>query len=334
MNRVKKLEEHLSQGPFGDPAGLLSDRDTWYTGAAEVLGVAPLPAATGPTAAHLRLLSRAGIDQDITGERVLPASAAAPVGPAAGFPLRERLWTTDLSGDGDAAVREAVTAAFDLGGMPPFVQWRLRDGDAEVLAAGLRRLGEVFPGLGPSTLDFVHEVIVHDSPILSAYVTQVPEAIFLGSPLLREPPDVIAEALLHESLHEKSMAARLTRVLFAPGYTEETSPLLTLPWTLGAARPRRFSAWRLLSAAHVYTHLAIFCSDESVGAESRSRVPEYHSRGKLMLEALRTAVFGRCLGPDGAAFAEFLLEALAGLDVEARYALAGQQVDEPVATLR
>ncbi|SDW30244.1 hypothetical protein SAMN05421504_101203 [Amycolatopsis xylanica] len=325
---MNAAEAHLTQGSFGDPAGLLADRDTWYAGAVEVLGVTPLPEAVNLDAAHRRVLGRARIDQDMVGER-LPHGSASSVEPAAGFPLRDKLWATSLAGEGDSALRQTVVDAFELGGMPPFQRWRLDDEHVAALAAGLQRLDGVFPELGPTTLDFVREVVVHDSPILSAYVAQVPESIFLGSRILRKSPDVIAEALLHESLHEKSAVIRLARVLFAPGYAEETSPLLTLPWTRGGGRPRRFSAWRLLSAAHVYTHLAIFCSGESVSAESRARVPEYFARGSLMLDALRTKTFSRCLGLDGGSFVDFLLRALAYLDIEPGYAIDGQQITEP-----
>jgi hypothetical protein len=137
--------------------------------------------------------------------------------------------------------------------------------DREIISQAIDLLIAVLPRLSRSALEHVHLVCLCDPPEehqnrnvhFSSFTSiKIPGTIFLGRSSLRHPWK-IAEAILHESLHEKLYCFQHTHSLFCKlGF--DAAPKVRALWN----RPQKTqNNWwplsRAIFALHVYVHLAM-----------------------------------------------------------------------------
>ncbi|MFH8339163.1 hypothetical protein [Streptomyces sp. AM6-12] len=186
----------------------------------------------------------------------------------------------------------------------------------QALTAALDLLGEVFPRVAAQVLPFVSVGIVVENPVPSMYLSQTPEVIYVGHHMLERDTWELADAVLHESLHDVTELARQVRQVLVPSYTEDTSATTLLPWSVKQPTKRYFSTWRLLSACHVYVHLAGF--RRSVIGPSAEQIEVPTERAQFMLDHLLASPHRDNLGEDGRVLVEWLDHSLkAMLEVRA-----------------
>lgn len=208
------------------------------------------------------------------------------------------IWLTSLrdSSDVGAAIRRQADANLEEAGLPAISSVTLQPADGARVKEALALGREVMPAVFDSTLPLVHEVVVHDSPIVSMQLPRTPEMVYINDDFRKAPLGVVADRVLHEALHEKSALMARTRFLMRAGYEETASPTVLLPWSQDDPKPRHFTAWRLLSACHVYTHLSVFWDRLDPGSSLRGT---YRYRADFMLGALSCSGFVFELGVDG-----------------------------------
>ncbi|GAA2639655.1 hypothetical protein GCM10010307_39140 [Streptomyces vastus] len=141
------------------------------------------------------------------------------------------------------------------------------------LVEGIDVLESTVPEIAASTLEHVDVVAVFDvaehDPLLgeererptlmmSSSHYSLPGALFL-SPAAFAQPETCAEALLHESCHQKYFDLAASKQLYRPGYLLEKSRRISVIWNSGKPVPvREWAADRALIAFHVYVHLSAF----------------------------------------------------------------------------
>jgi hypothetical protein len=334
---LEKIDEILATGPFGDAAALLHDRDVLYAGAARVLHL-PAPATAAPDShdeALTRTLARVRLDRALFGQRP-PDVPTRPDGdppatdaPRAGVP-GTATWLADLTrptAAQDAYTRllgEALTfqgLTVDCGsGSPPAAA-------TERTTAAMALAARLLPGAAATTFPFVHHCVLLPMRIPSMNLPQVPESVFVSTDLLAADLVRLADAVLHESLHEKMIVLRLTRTLMRPGYDDATSATFLLPWSIHDDEPRHFNAGRIISAAHVYTHLSALylaaledgdAPTELTTAALGRRLAEAYERGACLLDAVGCDHVRDEFGADGHELAGRLRDVLTEIAVRYR----------------
>ncbi|MGW7384458.1 hypothetical protein [Streptomyces sp. NPDC054794] len=317
-------------GVVADAGALLSDRDVLYSGAARATGLDdPLElrlAAEGdriPVCLRRCALDRqlAGAEHGISALRKWTAygSTALRVQAAPECWIHARDWIPDSAG---AVFERLFVSAMARQGIGEHARPSEVTPDDEIrVSRAMLLLDELVPEIAAGVLPFVHQIVVLDSPIPSLYLTQVPETVFVSAATVHGDTLGLADALLHESLHEKMAVLRLTRRLMRPVYTDEHSARVLLPWSLAHATPRWFNAGRVISAAHVYVHLAVLhatalraghpqrtgCAPQTV----RRRLTTAVERGAFLLGSLELDGVRREFGPDGLVLHQKLTRMLA-----------------------
>ncbi|MFE0516912.1 hypothetical protein [Streptomyces sp. NPDC058964] len=339
---TREVIEWATTGVVADADALLSDRDVLYSGAAVATGLGdPKDLRNPPDGDGIpACLRRCAIDRKLggadPGSRALRpwrwyGSTALRVEAEPALRIHARDWISDSA----AAVfeRHFVSAMTEQGIGAHARPFRVTANEEIRISKAVVLLRELVPEIAGSVLPFVHQIVVLDSPIPSLYLTQVPETVFLSAATVHGDALGLADALLHESLHEKMAVLRLTRRLVRPGYTDEHSARVLLPWSLGQAAPRWFNAGRVISAAHVYTHLAVLhatalrrgrtgrtgCGPQAV----RKRLAAAVERGGFLLAAIELDSIRREFGPDGQLLHRQLTHLLAAVRDTLPASLAG-----------
>ncbi len=164
----------------------------------------------------------------------------------------------------------------------------------EMLQSGARLLEELLPSLAPSALHHAH--VVAFLPASRMFIGSESRSDLPGMFFVRQSlgtPWWIAEHLLHESIHSKlyDLVAGHTPV---PPDGGTSSSRVVIPWRPSRlSGENRFRAQHVLTAFHVYVHLALL----STVAESRA--PELETTyGPLsgMIESRRARARARYLG--------------------------------------
>lgn len=102
-------------------------------------------------------------------------------------------------------------------------------------------------------------VVLISGDVPSAYINENPESFLVNTTCFRDLP-LLAETLLHETLHQKMADIRLTNYLLEDGYDDfqsEEAKDVVVPWP-NPQTPRYWSAARALAAHHAYVHMAAF----------------------------------------------------------------------------
>ncbi|MFE9023922.1 hypothetical protein ACFYNL_35895 [Streptomyces sp. NPDC007808] len=291
-------QEILAQTPPAfDGAALLRDRAALLDGWSEIYELAPAPAAHGSRAT--RVARAAWYGRLITS---LPVGTTLDALPRSTF----ETGPVDSGGDGApwADLAHLVEFAFEGMGLGRPHPHPLDRTSRQSLTAAVDLLGEAFPRVAAGVLPFVSVGIVVQNPVPSMYLSQTPEVIYVGHHMLERDTWELADAILHESLHDVTELARQVRHVLVPSYTEDTSATTLLPWSVKQPTKRYFSTWRLLSACHVYVHLAGF--RRSVIGPSAQQVEVPTVRARFMLDQLLASPHQDNLGEDGRVLVEWL----------------------------
>ncbi|WP_406346883.1 hypothetical protein [Streptomyces sp. NBC_00648] len=189
------------------------------------------------------------------------------------------------------------------------------EGEARQMADGISLLMNSVGDLGASVLDTVSgAVLVTDCPIDSAFLMPVPCASIINTRLLADPL-ALADAVFHESCHQKFYDILLCRRVVNEGYGFLDGALFDVPWRPIGGKKRQMDCLRILSTLHVYAHLLEFLlsmeGDMEGGSMSlESRLEEYWRRASFFLELSRTATLRNGLGPDAGDMADWLDSAM------------------------
>jgi HEXXH motif-containing protein len=132
--------------------------------------------------------------------------------------------------------------------------------------------------------------------------------VFLGAPALRSRL-ACAEALVHEATHQRLYDLTWTRALYAPGYSEWSSPRVVPPWySAEAGGGLAWAADRVLAALHVYAHLLVLWATLLDGAWPASatergaahmRRERAQSKAHTLFDLATGTELSNCYGPDG-----------------------------------
>ncbi|MCX5395098.1 hypothetical protein [Streptomyces sp. NBC_00094] len=328
---IEDLDSLLSSGPVASD-GLLSDVDTWCQGVAESARI-PVTGRPGPDSsvagAIERVVWRAKVNHAAAGVGCTPPDTPdhvrTPPAYDSGQRLDPGLWALDYSPrHGFDAFDHLFQSAMTQNALGRAASPTLPDAALAALRSGLITVRDHLPLISSTTLPLVHLVLVHRSPIESMYLMQLPETIVVNDELLLKDTGRVAEAILHESLHEKSAALRQIRWLLAPALDTAERFRLSLPW-YPPRRRREFDAWRLLSAGHVYTHIALL--NAAMGTpQSIERARECAARASFMMAALADQRFSRALAVDGNALVCQLTEALKSMPSGHAYPLTEEHI--------
>jgi hypothetical protein len=194
---------------------------------------------------------------------------------------RDDPWATDLVGD-FAEVLGTPGQDYDVVPATP--------AHVEVLRRAVATLGDADPGL-LGVLAHTSTVCVVDGPdaFESASDRLLPRSVYVSAAALSGDPARAAEALLHESVHQKLYDLQLVHGVYRNGYDERVAPVVRPPWHEGRAS---WSFDRALAACHVYTHLAYFYASLHAADPTRRTAADEHSarcsleRARELLDAL------------------------------------------------
>lgn len=335
---IGDIDTKLSTGLVGDGKSLVADRDILYSGAAAIYLEDAPPRLSGES--HLDYLAdtvkRINLDYLIVeGERAISEENDPGVqGDGSGSP-RPRLsgvagswwvWDKDSEASPSVAYGNHLGRVLRQHELDDILRpTPVTDEQEERSVAALSLVQELLPQVAATTFPFVHHLVFLDGNILSMNLPQVPESVFISTELLGRDTIELADALLHESLHEKMVVLRLTRRLMRAGYTDDDSATFLLPWSVDYVKPRHFNAGRIISAAHVYTHLAVLhCAallrDTSAGGDvtdlHRSRISLPYARAACLLDAMTREHVRDEFGEDGRLLREVLVDALESVRTE------------------
>ncbi|WP_243795258.1 hypothetical protein [Saccharopolyspora gloriosae] len=151
--------------------------------------------------------------------------------------------------------------------------------DLDMLRRGAELLAVLLPKISAGVLSHAHVVAVISSAgrwsgVRSNSLFRIGGAVFLGNEAIRNPW-VVAEYLLHESLHQKLYEFRHAHSLLkrdlnpTPDGTDPAQqPAVVVPWRPpGGNRANEWDVFRALAAFHVYVHLAVLAD----AAETRAQ---------------------------------------------------------------
>lgn len=298
----------LAEGIFGDATALLADRDAWYAGVAMMRSV-PTPSTAVRTAdeAYDRIVQRSRLDDLFSQTRWLDPSDEW-TDDADDCELRPGLWLTSMGGRSEVRkdFRARARRIFPDSEFGP-LQLRVIDKEAiEHVQSAIHLLEDSFGAVWAQCAATIKLIALHCSEVVSLQSSYTPETVYLGDALLRGPIWRTADGILHESLHERTLLARQLWRVLKRGYDESTAPLVHLPWSGGDVPDRYFTPWRLISAAHVYTHLATF--RKVIDETDEIALPAH--RGRFMLKTLERPEFEAELGIEGVELREMLSAAL------------------------
>lgn len=284
--------------PGFDGESLLRDRVALLDGWSEIYGQPPAPAADEAVSARVARASwYAGLMPGLPNGEILDGIAESA------FAVSSKAYPVHCDG-AYSGLGNLVRFAFrDLGLGEPTLHPLDRDA-RQKLAAAVRLIEQVFPRVATNALPCVSVGLVVENPIPSMYLSQTPEVIYVGHRMIERDVWEIADAILHESLHDASELARQVRHLLAPSYVEHASATTLLPWSVKQPTKRYFSTWRLLSACHVYVHLDGFRRSVIGPAADEITVPT--ERARFMLDQLLASPHIENLGQDGRLFVEWL----------------------------
>lgn len=178
-------------------------------------------------------------------------------------------------------------------------------------------LHRVIPDIAGSALRHASSVAMIVGPFESGHFAETPEILYLDRRIFTAPWKV-AEALLHESLHQKLADLRLSRFVC----TElARSPLVTIPWGGRQGNDAVWSIERVLAAAHVYVHLELLyvqtarlleVDREVAGLKLSAAIDNAISkscRAGFLLQSLGRGRAREGLGSDGEALVQSLVKA-------------------------
>ncbi|VVQ28488.1 hypothetical protein PS943_00924 [Pseudomonas fluorescens] len=143
--------------------------------------------------------------------------------------------------------------------------------EIENLSKGEELLRLLVPKLAPSALSHAHFVgfFSDDGPWKnksSSSQFRIAGTIFINRKLLRSPW-IIAEHLLHESLHQKLYDLRHTHSLLIRGIeSQQDGARVWSPWN-AEENANRWDTHRTLAAFHVYVHLSLLSKISELRAE-------------------------------------------------------------------
>ncbi|MFD2415522.1 hypothetical protein [Amycolatopsis pigmentata] len=130
--------------------------------------------------------------------------------------------------------------------------------DVSAVRAGYTLLLDVLPELGGDCVRHIATVALADSgaAFLSTTLADLSGVVIIDRRVLADPA-LIAESILHESLHSKldALSKAHTLTFSAPG-DNTTTPILAV-WHPSGARSSWWSPWRALAACHFYAHLTV-----------------------------------------------------------------------------
>ena len=130
---------------------------------------------------------------------------------------------------------------------------RPEPGFVDALRRGYDLLALLLPELSASVLDHVRLVGVPIDPSFrNATFRAIPSTIFI-SDVTVDRPWVMAEALLHEALHQKMLDIANARSVYRPDIFRDGAPTIRAIW-----RKADWSTEQAWAAFHVYAHLAFF----------------------------------------------------------------------------
>ena len=130
---------------------------------------------------------------------------------------------------------------------------RPEPGFVDALLRGCDLLALLLPELSASVLDHVRLVGVPIDPSFrNATFRAIPSTIFI-SDVTVDRPWAMAEALLHEALHQKMLDIANARSVYRPDIFRDGAPTIRAIW-----RKADWSTEQAWAAFHVYAHLAFF----------------------------------------------------------------------------
>jgi hypothetical protein len=349
--------EHLLSGPFGDPRGIAADMDTFTTGLQDLLrrhtGVSLPPVGEGADlvgdsitrATLVDALRRLVNHRDRDGAVEIMRRGAALLGTMPrraqvdSTVLRYRL-ATDLSGfSAGRFVVEAI--AGDLA--PQTIQQvPATEAHAERIDAGVELLRRATGTLGTSTLGFVRGALLMDSSAVeSAFIVPAPYVSVLNVSVLADPV-ATADALFHESCHQKFYDQFVCRRIVQETYDYMSGPKFDIPWTPVGGKRRQMDGLRVMSTLHVYSHLLELLLrvrehglvPPEATADLDGKLIEYWHRGRFFDLLCDSAAVRESLGQDGPDLADWLGAAMdlhaaalaaAGFDTESPYTLDARE---------
>lgn len=304
MKLHNAVDDALATGPFGDGALLAQDLDIWLRGLTSASlrseghppeGIDLMKATSTERRCLFENWAEFAVERQATMRKpfdcvLIAADAELAVIPGV------------ASGTEAETVRMAY-AATDLG---PFRPQKIADHDVVAVREAIALIGKVLPRLAANTIGLAPRLVKIHDVVPSMHLSGSPGFVYISDRVLSGQTWALADALLHETLHEKSNLLRKFRSLLQPSYRESNSATTFLPWSVDYGEERHFSTWRLLSACHVYVHLHILrsCLDLTQEAEGP------RERALFMLEALRESEHRTNLDADGHRLHRFLEAAI------------------------
>lgn len=346
---TSQLIDSLSTGPFGSGAGLTS---TYWSYHRHLEGIVERSLrASGSQLDHDHVAVRMLRLSDLNAlHGVLVAGQEVP------DELQRSLASTHAASDdwihrigeltvvpSDGIGRELFRRMSEALERDGAVDCRLRlckpdDEQIEIYSCAVGDLTELLGALASETLQGVQAVAFVDGPVDSAFIWETPATILLASS--KKPDRALAcDTLLHEALHQKLAAARLSSSVFRSGYVESEGQRVAVPW--GDTGFRFFATGRAVAAFHVYVHLSLLhlrmleLADSTSGwngvSESviQSRLETRLARARYLSEALRAGHSRSEFGSDGPELLSWLDSAL--VELESQCAVHGVAVCFPEA---
>jgi len=294
------VDELLSIGPFGDGTQLAQDLDVWLDGLMRASTHTDAPVFERTTRSTARSTELRCLFENwpvLGAKRVAarPVTIECVVIDVAGEPPVSRGIVTSLES-------QAVLLAYADTDLEAFSARPVDSDDVAAVTEAIALLGRVMPRVCANTVGLAPRLVKIANDIPSMHLSGSPGFVYVAERVLGGDTWVLADALLHESLHEKSSLLRKFRGLLRPSYREATSATTFLPWSVDYGEERHFSTWRLLSAGHVYVHLYVLrCA---LGLRREARIP--HDRARFMLDALARPEHDTDLDADGRRMREWL----------------------------
>lgn len=326
MDSTERAIAILARPPYGSATDLAADRDILFDGLTEVAlhpeeprrwSTIADPLARSRARAILERISRGESDtsqlRQLFGER--PAEARYVRGDEMNFSV---LTLTDADSLTEWA-RDAALA--DLRASDYTVEARRPTPDyVELIRRAERRVDDLVGPLGSGTLGLSSVVMLVEGDVDSAFLMPTPHLIALNAERLTDEA-YAADLIFHETLHQKFGECLLTRRLLPPDYSPDRGPFVEIPWNPTPRGPRTMDMLRVLSTAHVYTHLlTLWLRSFEVHRLDRERevVATYLARATFFLSLGTTDTVVKNVGPEGPEFLRWLQDAVDELRLSIR----------------